>query len=73
MQLNNLEVEVGCNNQPLILDVDGRNKNHSNRCVNNVFANDTKLLPKVNFLIVTESIDHMHNDVFNATTTARRL
>jgi hypothetical protein len=43
----------------LILDVDGRNKNHSN----NVFANDTKLLPNVNFLMVTESIDCMHNDV----------
>jgi hypothetical protein len=34
---------------------------------------DTKLLPNVNFLMVTESIDRMHNDVFNATTTAGRL
>jgi hypothetical protein len=59
-------LEVGCNNQPLILDVDGRNKNDSNRWVNNVFANDTKLLPKPQiFHVKTESIDRMHNDVFN--------
>ena len=57
----------------MILDVDGRNKNHSNRYVNNVFANDKKLLPNINFLMVTESIDRMHNDLFNATTTAGRL
>jgi hypothetical protein len=57
----------------MILDVDGRNKNHSNRYVNNVFANDKKLLPNINFLMVTESIDRMHNDVFNAINNCKKI
>ena len=38
-----------------------------------MFAIDTKLIPNVNFLMVTESIDRMHNDVFNATNNCRKI